>query len=127
MIAKDRSGEIVPYHHPFHLGPDEILPVRRWRDGSLESNLPMIQLKELFNVNHFIVCQANPHIAPFLFEAERDCESLWRKFRCQAEMEVKHRCQQLLDLDFLWVAWLNFSPKIGRVMSLLLCLPHLLR
>lgn len=26
----------------------------------------MMQLKELFNVNHFIVSQANPHIAPFL-------------------------------------------------------------
>lgn len=39
---------------------------RLWRDGSLESDLPMMQLKELFNVNHFIVSQANPHIAPFL-------------------------------------------------------------
>lgn len=39
---------------------------RRWRDGSLESDLPMMQLKELFNVNHFIVSQANPHITPFL-------------------------------------------------------------
>jgi TAG lipase/steryl ester hydrolase/phospholipase A2/LPA acyltransferase len=26
----------------------------------------MMQLKELFNVNHFIVSQANPHIAPLL-------------------------------------------------------------
>ncbi|KAI3921667.1 hypothetical protein MKW92_052761 [Papaver armeniacum] len=49
-MAKDTSGEIA-----------SSLPVRRWRD-----NLPMIQLKELFNVNHFIVSQANPHIAPFL-------------------------------------------------------------
>jgi TAG lipase/steryl ester hydrolase/phospholipase A2/LPA acyltransferase len=39
---------------------------RRWRDGSLESDLPMMLLKELFNVNHFVVSQANPHIAPFL-------------------------------------------------------------
>jgi len=39
---------------------------RRWRDGSLESDLPIKQLKELFNVNHFIVSQANPHIAPLL-------------------------------------------------------------
>lgn len=39
--------------------------MRRWRDGSLEIDLPMIQLKELFNVNHFIVSQANPHILPF--------------------------------------------------------------
>ena len=39
---------------------------RLWIDGSLESDLPMMQLKELFNVNHFIVSQANPHIVPLL-------------------------------------------------------------
>ncbi|KAI7732355.1 hypothetical protein M8C21_010089 [Ambrosia artemisiifolia] len=68
LMAKDRSGEIVPYHPPFHWGPEEANGTsgRRWRDGSLEIDLPMIQLKELFNVNHFIVSQANPHIAPLL-------------------------------------------------------------
>ncbi|KAM1782613.1 hypothetical protein ACFX11_041062 [Malus domestica] len=67
LIAKDRSGEIVPYHPPFILGPDEgLMPVRRWRDGSLEIDLRIMQLKELFNINHFIVSQANPHIAPLL-------------------------------------------------------------
>ena len=68
LMAKDRSGDIVPYHPPFNLDPEEGSGsnVRRWRDGSLEIDLPMIQLKELFNVNHFIVSQANPHIAPLL-------------------------------------------------------------
>lgn len=67
LMAKDRSGEIVPYQPPFNLGPEAgSTPVRRWRDGSLEIDLPMMQLKELFNVNHFIVSQANPHIAPLL-------------------------------------------------------------
>lgn len=68
LMAKDRSGEIVPYHPPFNLDPEvgSGTTVRRWRDGSLEIDLPMMQLKELFNVNHFIVSQANPHIAPLL-------------------------------------------------------------
>lgn len=68
LMAKNRSGEIVPYHPPFNLDPEEgsSSSSRRWRDGSLEIDLPMIQLKELFNVNHFIVSQANPHIAPLL-------------------------------------------------------------
>lgn len=68
LMAKNRFGEIVPYHPPFHLGLDEDsgFSSRRWRDGSLEIDLPMMQLKELFNVNHFIVSQANPHIAPLL-------------------------------------------------------------
>jgi hypothetical protein len=34
-----------------------------YSDGSLESDLPMQQLSELFNVNHFIVSQVNPHSA----------------------------------------------------------------
>lgn len=67
LMAKDRFGEIVPFHAPFLDGPEEATgSARRWRDGSLEMDLPMIQLKELFNVNHFIVSQANPHIAPLL-------------------------------------------------------------
>jgi predicted acylesterase/phospholipase RssA len=67
-MAKDRFGQTIPFHAPFLLGIEErtVAPTRRWRDGSLESDLPMKQLKELFNVNHFIVSQANPHIAPLL-------------------------------------------------------------
>jgi TAG lipase/steryl ester hydrolase/phospholipase A2/LPA acyltransferase len=34
-----------------------------YSDGSLEQDLPMEQLSELFNVNHFIVSQVNPHSA----------------------------------------------------------------
>ncbi|KAB2634886.1 triacylglycerol lipase SDP1 [Pyrus ussuriensis x Pyrus communis] len=93
LMAKDRSGEIVPYHSPFNLGLEEgSMPVRRWRDGSLEIDLPMMQLKELFNANHFIVRQANPHIAPLL--------RLKEFLAHLAEMEVKHRCNRILELGF---------------------------
>merc|ERR1712232_512524 len=30
-------------------------------DGSMEQDLPMQQLSEMFNVNHFIISQINPH------------------------------------------------------------------
>lgn len=105
LMAKDRSGEIVPYHPPFHLGPDEVSrsTVRRWRDGSLESDLPMMQLKELFNVNHFIVSQANPHIAPLL-RLKEFVRAYGGNFAAKlahlTEMEVKHRCNQILELGF---------------------------
>ncbi|KAF5192552.1 triacylglycerol lipase SDP1-like [Thalictrum thalictroides] len=105
LMAKDRSGEIVPYHPPFHLGPDEAsgTPARRWRDGSLESDLPMMQLKELFNVNHFIVSQANPHIAPLL-RLKEIVRAYGGNFAAKlahlTEMEVKHRCNQVLELGF---------------------------
>lgn len=39
---------------------------QRWIDGSVDNDLPMTKLSELFNVNHFIVSQVNPHIVPFL-------------------------------------------------------------
>ncbi|XP_073132287.1 triacylglycerol lipase SDP1-like [Henckelia pumila] len=105
LMAKDRSGEIVPYHPPFHLEPDVASGAasRRWRDGSLEIDLPMMQLKELFNVNHFIVSQANPHIAPLLRVKEivrAYGGNFAAKFAQLVEMEVKHRCNQILELGF---------------------------
>ncbi|XP_058107094.1 triacylglycerol lipase SDP1-like [Magnolia sinica] len=107
LMAKDRSGEIVPFHAPFLVGPEEGLgtgpSARRWRDGSLESDLPMMQLKELFNVNHFIVSQANPHIAPLLRLKELVRAyggNFAAKLAHLVEMEVKHRCNQVLELGF---------------------------
>ncbi|KAL8489411.1 hypothetical protein ACS0TY_025352 [Phlomoides rotata] len=105
LMAKDRSGEIVPYHPPFHLGPEETegASARRWRDGSLEIDLPMMQLKELFNVNHFIVSQANPHIAPLL-RLKEIVRAYGGNFAAKlahlVEMEVKHRCTQVMELGF---------------------------
>lgn len=68
LMAKDRFGEIVPFHAPFSGELEKLSGTsnRRWRDGSLESDIPKIQLKELFNVNHFIVSQANPDRALLL-------------------------------------------------------------
>ncbi|KAL8036992.1 hypothetical protein ABFX02_11G011300 [Erythranthe guttata] len=108
LMAKNRSGEIVPYHPPFNVGPVEEggktgFSSRRWRDGSLEIDLPMMQLKELFNVNHFIVSQANPHIAPLLRLKEMVRAyggNFAAKLAQLAEMEVKHRCNQILELGF---------------------------
>lgn len=104
LMAKDRSGETVPYHPPFNLDPEAgSTPARRWRDGSLEMDLPMMQLKELFNVNHFIVSQANPHISPLL-RLKEFVRALGGNFAAKlahlVEMEVKHRCNQILELGF---------------------------
>jgi NTE family protein len=47
------SGESVPY-----------MGTETWIDGSLKGDLPMRRLSRLHNVNHFIVSQVNPHVAP---------------------------------------------------------------
>ncbi|OIT21159.1 triacylglycerol lipase sdp1l [Nicotiana attenuata] len=62
LLAKDNNRFLGPYYTLFHLEPD----------GSLEFDLPMMQLKELFNVDHFIVSQEHPHVASFLQMHEFD-------------------------------------------------------
>jgi NTE family protein len=47
------SGDSAPY-----------MGTETWIDGSLKGDLPMRRLSRLHNVNHFIVSQANPHVAP---------------------------------------------------------------
>ncbi|KAL6893842.1 hypothetical protein ACP4OV_007940 [Aristida adscensionis] len=103
LMAKDRFGNIVPFHAPFSTDPEQGpgASKRRWRDGSLEMDLPMMQLKELFNVNHFIVSQTNPHISPLLRMKElvRAYGGHFAgKLARLAEMEVKYRCNQILEI-----------------------------
>tara|TARA_R110001592_G_scaffold140906_2_gene362030 strand:+ start:2783 stop:4264 length:1482 start_codon:yes stop_codon:yes gene_type:complete len=38
----------------------------RWIDGSFATDIPRQRMSRLFNVNFFIVSQANPHILPFV-------------------------------------------------------------
>ncbi|KAI1771262.1 patatin-domain-containing protein [Hypoxylon cercidicola] len=46
-----------------------------WIDGSVDNDLPMTRLAEMFNVNHFIVSQVNPHVVPFLARDDTPCPS----------------------------------------------------
>lgn len=41
-------------------------PHERWADGSIYGDLPKLRLARLHNVNHFVVSQTNPHVAPLL-------------------------------------------------------------
>jgi len=43
---------------------------QHWIDGSVDNDLPMTRLAEMFNVNHFIVSQVNPHVVPFIARDE---------------------------------------------------------
>lgn len=59
LMTRGDDGERTPY-----------MPLLRWNDGSLKSDLPMLRLRRLHNVNHFIVSQTNPHVLPFVSRAE---------------------------------------------------------
>lgn len=65
LIVKEPNGNFSPenvWTRQGHTEHEVSLP-QGYSDGSLESDLPMKQLSELFNVNHFIISQANPHSA----------------------------------------------------------------
>ncbi|OCK83476.1 patatin-domain-containing protein [Lepidopterella palustris CBS 459.81] len=62
LLAKDpKTGKEVPWNPTPNAG---------WIDGSVDNDLPMTRLAEMFNVNHFIVSQVNPHVVPFLMREE---------------------------------------------------------
>ncbi|KAG0002669.1 hypothetical protein BGZ80_009364 [Entomortierella chlamydospora] len=93
LIAKDRNGEEVQWN-----------PSRyHWIDGSVENDLPMNKLSELFNVNHFIVCQVNPYIVPFLQNAIARSPANrvldWVLFQMRSELQ--HRMNQLSILGVM--------------------------
>jgi TAG lipase/steryl ester hydrolase/phospholipase A2/LPA acyltransferase len=48
---------------------------QHFSDGSMEQDLPMQQLSEMFNVNHFIISQANPHAV--MFASYNQKTSVW--------------------------------------------------
>jgi TAG lipase/steryl ester hydrolase/phospholipase A2/LPA acyltransferase len=104
LLAKDpRTGAEVPWD------PN---PEATWIDGSVDNDLPMTRLAEMFNVNHFIVSQVNPHVVPFLAkeeeiiaaEAQQDVTAGrgWMSISTSlCKGEVMHRLQQLADTGFL--------------------------
>ena len=55
LQMRKANGQIAPY-----------LPAERWVDGTFHGDLPTQRLARLYNVNHCIVSQVNPHALPFL-------------------------------------------------------------
>lgn len=65
LEALDYGGQPAPY-----------MRSKRWVDGSIANDLPMLRLARLHNVNHYIVSQTNPHVVPFMKEQTRSRGSL---------------------------------------------------
>lgn len=100
-MAKDPlTGEATPWND-LH---------KQYIDGSVDGDLPMTRLSEMFNVNHFIVSQVNPHVVPFLPKEdgpannpEQDSSFIPRwmnKMTHLAKDEVLHRMTVLSELGF---------------------------
>ncbi|KAF1841681.1 triacylglycerol lipase [Cucurbitaria berberidis CBS 394.84] len=118
LLAKDpKTGREVPWD------PN---PDTTWIDGSVDNDLPMTRLAELFNVNHFIVSQVNPHVVPFLAKEEEIVAAeahqgttvpagpSWLSTAASlARGEVLHRLQGFADIGFLP----NIVTKARSVLS----------
>nr|CAG8461699.1 12917_t:CDS:10 [Entrophospora candida] len=102
LLAKDKNGNIV------HWAPSEI-KWKKWTDAvPTESESPLTRITELFNVNHFIVSQANPYIVPFLTREQTIKYSLLGKIGYFISTEFRHRLYQLEQMKLL--------PKMFREM-----------
>lgn len=95
LLARNAKGHIVSFSSA---GTADCC-LRRWRDGSLEEDLPMRGLSEMFGVNQFLVSQANPYLLPIL-ALKRAVPRLLGNL---AEEEFKHRCKQLMELVPSWL------------------------
>ncbi|KAI9673555.1 MAG: hypothetical protein M1829_004062 [Trizodia sp. TS-e1964] len=101
LLAKDlKTGGIVAWD------PSP----QRWIDGSVDNDLPMTRLAEMFNVNHFIVSQVNPHVVPFLAkekelisaEGEDSNGKSWvSSLTSIARTEALHRLHVLAEIGIL--------------------------
>ncbi len=86
LTAKDRLGHERPY-----------MASIRWVDGALQSDLPAKRLGELYNVNHHIVSQTNPHVLPFMTDQSR--KEGWTRFLTDlVKSEMQYRSKQMLLL-----------------------------
>jgi len=94
LLAKDKAGNIVQW------APTEI----KWRkltdSAPTESESPLTRISELFNVNHFIVSQANPYIAPFIAK-EQFGSNILIKCAHLLSSEFRHRINQLGHMGLL--------------------------
>lgn len=87
LMTQDERGRRVPY-----------MPLLRWVDGSLKSDLPTLRLRRLHNVNHFIVSQTNPHVLPFLSRREPGGAGIRNSARDFARSSVRGSAKGIVDL-----------------------------
>ncbi|KAF2869800.1 acyl transferase/acyl hydrolase/lysophospholipase [Massariosphaeria phaeospora] len=103
LMCKDESGNIVPWANA------EETTFRPWTQASYsDRESPLHRIAELFNVNHFIVSQARPYLAPFLRSdlhhpnPRQDGRwSLSMPVLRLVVMEIQHRLHQLDELGWL--------------------------
>eukprot|EP00294_Goniomonas_avonlea_P015912 CAMPEP_0114540868 /NCGR_PEP_ID=MMETSP0114-20121206/1001_1 /TAXON_ID=31324 /ORGANISM="Goniomonas sp, Strain m" /LENGTH=578 /DNA_ID=CAMNT_0001725067 /DNA_START=75 /DNA_END=1811 /DNA_ORIENTATION=- len=102
LKAKSETGEIVPWANK------DLTLV----DGSLENDLPMIRLSELFHCSHFIVSQVNPHVTAFLVRPERRRESKLLRVQKWLQLDLLNQLRCVAQLHFFPADWGRHANKM---------------
>ncbi|KAK3203857.1 hypothetical protein GRF29_106g811235 [Pseudopithomyces chartarum] len=105
LLCKDDNGNITPWE------PSLSTKFRPWTHAAYADtrDSPLHRIAELFNVNHFIVSQARPYLAPFLRSDlhHPNPKQNGRKYQLSMPilriivMEIQHRLNQLNELGVL--------------------------
>lgn len=103
LMARNHKGQRVPY-----------LEDRRWVDGSVTNDLPAKRLARLYGVNHHIVSQANPLIAPFITDTKQpDNPVAWVQQASVASMKA------WANASFaIWEKPLAMVPKLNAAANM---------
>ena len=86
LMSQDEVGSRTPY-----------MPLLRWNDGSLKSDLPMLRMRRLHNVNHFIVSQTNPHVLPFVSDGDPRSRGLLHSAREYTYSTARSQATSLIN------------------------------
>ncbi|KAG0091135.1 hypothetical protein BGZ93_008974 [Podila epicladia] len=111
LLAKDKSGNIIPWT-PSAVNYTNPITPSLFSYGAVGPETPLTRLSELFNVNHFIVSQANPYIVPFMSRGLKDRKSggsdrsgysasMAERVARVVLAEIKHRLGQLNQVGIL--------------------------
>ena len=109
LMCKAADGNTVPWEIPadYPLRPLK-RAYQRTPSTDHDRDTPLSRVAELFNVNHFIVSQARPYIAPFLApslhhsNSQRSSTVPWSTYLTRLLiMELQHRLTQMDTLGML--------------------------
>lgn len=87
LIYKNTQGQKLPWN----------TSLDKWIDGSVDGDIPIKRLSEMFNVNHCIVSQVNPHINIFL-QLKNSESKLLNSFLYLTWSECLYRLKQIANL-----------------------------
>ena len=107
LLAKDKTGSITSYY------PEGL----KWSDGSVECDLPMERLSELFNVNHFIVSQVNIHykfISGYNSFGTSVVADLLLYMKKQMKAYMKHTAKLGFNTSFLRILRIGWIPFLTQ-------------